>query len=109
MDAKNTDNQTREDTGKALGAVTNLTQTSAVPSSENELDAKIVQSSRAVVDFLKTPANIMAILAIIATVIVPAVDKYLKRDEELRVKTAELLDTTDKVINIRNDIEQLPM
>jgi hypothetical protein len=48
--------------------------------------------------FLTVPANLLASLAIIATVIVPAVDKYLKADEALQAKLTMLTEATNTVI-----------
>lgn len=49
-------------------------------------------------EFFKTPANVLSITAIVATVVVPIVDKWVKSDDEMRSRLAALTDATNSVI-----------
>jgi hypothetical protein len=50
--------------------------------------------------WLKIPSNLLSVLAIIAVVIVPVIEKTLKADEELRAKIDTLVETTNKIVAI---------
>jgi len=54
--------------------------------------------------WLPVPSNLLSIIAIIAALVVLAIDKVLKSDEELRAKREYLLEITDKIINIQDEL-----
>ena len=50
--------------------------------------------------WMVVPSNLLSLLAIVAVIVVPAIDKFLKADIELRAKTDSLLDITTKLVKL---------
>jgi hypothetical protein len=74
----------------------------------DSLSVIVQRSTQATLSFFRVPANILSVLAILAVVIVPAIDKWLKADEALNAKIASLVEATHQLIQL-NDASNLPM
>ena len=57
----------------------------------------------AVLDFLKVPSNSISILAVLGAFGAPAVDKWLKSDEQRNAQISTLVTTTTELINVNDE------
>jgi hypothetical protein len=72
----------------------------SVPSAVN-----VNEWARATVDFFRVPANVLSVLAIVAVIIVPAIEKWLKSEDDLNARTASLVDATHQLIQLGDPTE----
>ena len=66
----------------------------------NPAAMKIKDWARSLVIFFSVPANVLSVLAILAVVIVPAIEKWLKAEDDLSARTASLVDATNELIQL---------